>query len=176
MPINALITAATALLVPRFVSALVLRGPRYQAKLACSLSLQATLTAGIAAAAVIVWSAPVTLVVFGRGYERFHALLAPLALSAMLNVCTTPANSGLRALRAGRQIFLIQLTTSASSLLVLIILLRSFGITGAAWSITIQSAILTCASWTAYLLAIHARMRDSGQVVTSGQSASLHYE
>jgi len=159
MPMGAVITVAIALLVPLLATVMQTAGPRGQTRLVRSLTVQAGLLAAIVAVLLAAWSTTVTRLVFGSSYVRFHNLVLPLALSMVVQAVGLPVGAGLRALGEGRRVFLAQLVTSAVGLPALLLLSLTLGLGGAAWSLPLQTAVMTATAGALYRLAVRDRLR-----------------
>jgi O-antigen/teichoic acid export membrane protein len=159
MPIGAAITAAIALLVPKMTIVLDSRGPRAQYRLARMLAIEASILAVLPAAIMIAFSAAITRVVYGDDYVKFHSLLLPFVLSSLLQIAGVPAGAGQRSLRDGRRIFLSQVMMSGVGLPAMLLLTSTIGLPGAAWSVFLQTAVMSTVAWVLYRSRIKSGVR-----------------
>lgn len=150
MPVQSLLLAAQSLIVPG-LARLAAAGDR--ARVEAQTRRLVALFAGAAfvvAALVVAFRRPFIALVFGREFLEFADLMLPVAVATVFYAARAPFTAACRALQNARGTFVIQLLYTGITVPAACLGAVRFGVLGAAWGITLGSAVLLCSALWVY--------------------------
>jgi O-antigen/teichoic acid export membrane protein len=117
---------------------------------------------------------PLVRVLLGSHFLGYSSLVVPLTVGLVATAWALSASVALRALRAGRQLAQAEAAGAAAKVVCVWALLSRFGVTGAAWGVTVGSLLHAGAMWAMYAIVVrgtHERARAAGPPLGLGLPA-----